>query len=81
MVVAVPASDGLEAVDSELREQGSIEALDLLAAMQRVTGASNDIVLRVGGEPLDDRLQVAGFLGAVVVFHERVHLRPGHTWR
>jgi len=47
----------------------------------RAIGAPDDVVLRVGREPVDDRLQVAGFLGPVVAVHERVHLSPGHVSR
>jgi hypothetical protein len=43
--------------------------------VERVTGAPDDVVLSARGERLDDRLQVAGFLGPVVAVHERVHLR------
>src|SRR4026208_2132005 len=39
VVVPIPASDGLEAVDPKLREQGSVEALDLAPAMEWVPGA------------------------------------------
>ena len=80
VVVAVPAPDGLEAVDPQVREQSSIEALDLFAAVERVAGTSDDVVLGVSSESLDDRSQVAGFLGPVVTVHERVHLRSSHPW-
>lgn len=59
VVVPVPASDGFEAVDSQIGEYVSIERLDLVAAVKRIAGASDDVVLGVGAEPLDDRLQVA----------------------
>jgi hypothetical protein len=54
VVVPVPASDGLEAVDSHIGEQGSIEPLDLVAAVKRLAGTSDDVMLGVGGESLDD---------------------------
>jgi hypothetical protein len=59
VVVPVPASDGLEAVDSQIGEQGSIEPLDLVAAVKRLAGASDDVVLGAGAEARNDRLQVA----------------------
>ena len=66
VVVAVPASRGFEALDTQLGEQSSVEALDLIAAVERTTGAPGDVVLGVGGEPLDERPKVAGFLGPIL---------------
>jgi hypothetical protein len=74
----VAAGRGREAVDSKLREQSSIEALDLVAAVERTGGVRGRRAPR-RGEPLDDRLQVAGFLGPIVA-HERVHPRSSHAW-
>jgi hypothetical protein len=74
VVVPVPASNGLKTVDSQIGEQVSIERLDLVAAVKRIAGASDDIVLGVGAEPLDDRLKVASFFGSVVPLHECIHL-------
>jgi hypothetical protein len=79
VVVPVPASDGLEAVDSQIGEQGSIEPLDLVAAMKWLAGPSDDVVFGVGAEPLDDRLQVASFFGPVMAVHEGVHLLAGRA--
>ena len=51
VVVAIPASDRLEAFDPKLREQASIEVLDLVAAVEWVAGAPGDVVLGVDVNP------------------------------
>jgi hypothetical protein len=38
----------------------------LVAAVQCGSGAADDVVLGVGGEPLDDRSEVSHFLGSVM---------------
>lgn len=79
VVVAVPAADALEAFYLQLAEESSIEGGYLRFAADRSAGASGNVVLALRGEFGDDRLDVTRFLGAEVVFDQRVHLLAGHA--
>jgi hypothetical protein len=54
VVVAVPAPDGLEAVDAELSEQLPVEGPNRVRAMQRAAWPTGDVVLGAGNEAVDD---------------------------
>jgi hypothetical protein len=46
--------------------------------VQGAARAPGDVVLGAADEAVDDRLDVAGLLGAVVAVDEGVHLLSGH---
>jgi hypothetical protein len=46
--------------------------------VKRLARASDDVMLGVGAEPLDDRIQVASLFGSVVPLYECVHLLSSH---
>src|SRR4051794_30194022 len=76
VLVAVPAPDGLESVDSQVGEQPRVEAGDLLASVQRAAGPAGHVVLGVGGEASDDLRDVARRLRA-----EWASTRSSIAWR
>src|SRR5262249_51940961 len=77
VVVAVPAPDGLEAVELEVFEQAPVEGRDLLAAVKRFAGPAGDVVLGVLGESRHDRRDVAVLLGSEMRIDHGVDLPRG----
>src|SRR5215212_3491034 len=70
VVRSVPTTHRLEAVDTQLPEQGAVELADLLTPVQWPTGPADDVVFGAGSEAGDDRRQVTVLLSPVMTIHE-----------
>jgi DNA-binding MarR family transcriptional regulator len=85
VALAVPAPHRFEAIDAELREQGAVEARDLVPAVERFAWAPDHVVLGVRHEACRDRVEVRRLLCSVVPVDQSVHLgavpRIGERYR